>query len=84
MKISESRRLRGEKKSKARQQHHKDQVSGSEGKYREMASLLALGGEAATKLDITRIDKLLKATGHTTEELQTLVNEFRVAQREQK
>ena len=84
MKISESRRLRGEKKSKARQQHHMDQATGSEGKYREMASLLAEGGEGAAKLDLARIDKLLKATGHTTEELQALVDEFRTANRAKK
>jgi len=77
MKISESRRLRGEKKSKARQQHHMDQNTGAEGKYREMAKQLAEGGEAAAKLDVTRIDKLLKAAGHNSEELQELVNEFR-------
>ncbi len=77
MKISESRRLRGEKKSKARQQHHMDQNTGAEGKYREMARILAEGGEAASKLDISRIEKLLKSTGHTSEELQELVNEFR-------
>ncbi|MHC5066488.1 MAG: hypothetical protein ACYTG5_21240 [Planctomycetota bacterium] len=77
MKISESRRLRGEKKSKARQQHHMDQNTGAEGKYRDMAKVLAEGGEAAAKLDIARIEKLLKATGHSSEELQELVNEFR-------
>ncbi len=77
MKISENRRLRGEKKALARHDHQARMMSGAEKKFFQLASAIADGPEAAAKLDLSKTDLILKKAGKTTADLQELVEELR-------
>jgi hypothetical protein len=77
MKISENRRLRGEKKALARQAHLERQNSRHEKKFWEYARAIAQGETAAGKVDFTKLETVLKQAGKTTEDLQQAVEEVR-------
>ena len=77
MKISESARLRGEKKAMARHSHQARMNSGAEKKFFELAAAIADGPAAAAKLDLSKTDVILKKAGKTAEDLQELVEELR-------
>ena len=69
MKISENRRLRGEKKALARQDHQTKQNTRFEKKYVALATAIAKGDEAAAAKDLAKMDVILKQAGKTTEDL---------------
>jgi hypothetical protein len=73
MKISESRRLRGEKKARARQDHQDQQNSRHEKKFCEFVDAIAKGEPG--NLDFTRLDLVLRQAGKTTDDLQAAVEE---------
>ncbi len=77
MKISENRRLRCEKKSRARHVEQHGQASRAEIKYMNLAKAMAEGGAAAAKIDLKGVEKILKSAGHTAQDLQVLVDEIR-------
>jgi hypothetical protein len=77
MKISENRRLRGEKKALARQAHQDKQNSRFEKKFLEFARAIAEGEAGAAKIDFSKLDTVLKQAGRTPEELQETVAEIR-------
>jgi len=77
MKISENRRLRGEKKALARQAHQDLQNSRFQKKYLELAKAIADGESAAAKVDFSKTDIILRQAGKTPEDLQKLVEELR-------
>ena len=77
MKISENRRLRGEKKAMARHDHQARQNSRHEKKFWEYARAIAEGEAGAAKIDFAKLDIVLKQAGKTTEELQAAVEEMR-------
>ncbi len=77
MKISENRRLRCEKKSRARHVEQHGQASRAEVKYQNLAKAMAEGGAAAAKIDLKGIAKILQSAGHSSEDLQALVNDLR-------
>ena len=75
MKISENRRLRGEKKALARHAHQERQNSRHEKKFMEAAEAIASGD--SSKFDITKLPLLLQQAGRTQEELQAEVDRIR-------
>lgn len=77
MKISENRRLRGEKKALARHDHQAKQNSRFEKKFLEYARAIAEGESSAHKIDFTKLDTVLKQAGKTPEDLQETVAEIR-------
>ena len=77
MKISENRRLRGEKKAMARHDHQARQNSRHEKKFWEYAKTIAEGEDAAGKIDFAKLDVVLKQAGKTTDDLQAAVEEVR-------
>ena len=77
MKISENRRLRGEKKAMARRAHQERQNSRHEKKFYELASAIAEGESASKKIDFTKMELILQQAGKTPEDLQKLVQELR-------
>ena len=77
MKISENRRLRGEKKAMARHEHQEKQNSRFEKKFLEYARAIAEGDEGKSKIDFSKLDTVLKQAGRTPEELQEMVTQFR-------
>ncbi|MBK8976271.1 MAG: hypothetical protein IPM29_10105 [Planctomycetes bacterium] len=77
MKISENRRLRGEKKAMARHEHQQFQNSRHEKKFYEFARLIAQGESAAGRIDFTQQDTILKQAGKTVADLQEAVEAFR-------
>ncbi|MBI5851721.1 MAG: hypothetical protein HZB39_11950 [Planctomycetes bacterium] len=77
MKISENRRLRGEKKALARHEHQETQNSRFEKRYLEYARAIAEGETSAGKIDFTKLELVLKQAGKTTNDLQAKVAEIR-------
>ncbi len=77
MKISENRRLRGEKKALARHDHLETQNSRFEKKFLEYARAIAEGEGSAQKIDFTKLELVLKQAGKTTSDLQVLVTQYR-------
>lgn len=77
MKISENRRLRGEKKAMARHEHQAKQNSRFEKKFLEYARAIAEGESAKNKIDFTKLETVLKQAGKTTEDLQEMVSQIR-------
>ena len=77
MKISENRRLRGEKKALARHEHQAKQNTRFEKKFIEYARAIAKGESGNSKLDFTKLDTVLKQAGRTTEDLQEMVTQIR-------
>jgi len=77
MKISENRRQRVEKKSKARHDHQEKQNARFTSKFESIARIIAGGGKDAEKLDFAEVDKIVKAAGKTGEELAERVAEIR-------
>ena len=77
MKISETRRLRGEKKAKARQDHQSKQNQRYEKKFYALAEAIAKGDEEAARDDLARVDVILRQAGKTPEDLQKLIAELR-------
>ncbi|MFO1054320.1 MAG: hypothetical protein U1F36_19040 [Planctomycetota bacterium] len=77
MKISENRRLRGEKKALARHDHLEQQNSRFEKRFLEYARAIAEGGNSSTKLDLTKMDLVLRQAGKTMADLQTKIAEYR-------
>ena len=77
MKISENRRLRGEKKALARHEHQAKQNSRFEKKFLEYARAIAEGEASAHKIDFTKLETVLKQAGKTTEDLQEMVAQIR-------
>lgn len=77
MKISENRRLRGERKALARHDHLDKQNSRFEKRFLEYARAIAEGEGSATKIDFTKIELVLRQAGHSTEDLQAKVEEIR-------
>ena len=75
MKISENRRLRGEKKAMARHEHMERQNSRHEKKFWEYARAIAQGESA--KVDFSKLELVLKQAGKTSEDLQQAVAEAR-------
>lgn len=82
MKISENRRLRGEKKAIARQEHQTKQNSRFEKKFLEYARAIAEGQASAAKIDFKLLETVLKQAGRTTEDLQEMVTQIREEIRE--
>ncbi len=80
MKISENRRMRVEKKSKARHAHQERQNSRFSGKFETVAQAIAAGGKAAQKLDFAEVEKILNAAGKNGEDLAKRVDEIRAEQ----
>ena len=78
MKISENRRLRGEKKALKRHAHQERQNSGQEKKFWELARAIAEGENAKNKIDFTQTEKILKQASKTPEDLQEAVEECRL------
>ena len=77
MKISENRRLRGEKKAMARHDHQAKQNSRFEKKFVEYARAIAEGESAKNKIDFTKLDTVLKQAGKTPDDLQEMVSQIR-------
>ncbi|MGE0145583.1 MAG: hypothetical protein AB7I19_20280 [Planctomycetota bacterium] len=77
MKISENRRLRGEKKALARQDHMDQQNSRYEKRFLEYARAIAEGEASAHKIDFTKLELVLRQAGKTTEDLQAQVVAYR-------
>ena len=77
MKISENRRLRGEKKAMARHEHMERQNDRHEKKFWEYARAIASGEAGAGKIDFTKLELVLKQAGKTSEDLQQAVAEAR-------
>ena len=77
MKISENRRLRGEKKALARQAHQDKQNSRFEKKFLEYARAIAEGEAGAGKIDFSKLETVLKQAGRRPEDLQETVAEIR-------
>lgn len=77
MKISETRRLRGEKKAKARQDHQSKQNERFEKKFYALAEAIAKGDQEAAKDDLAKMDIILRQAGKTTDDLNALIAELR-------
>lgn len=75
MKISENRRLRDEKKSMSVHHHRSDQASKQETKFQDLARAMATGDTA--KLDVEKIQKILRTSGRSSEDLQKAVEDWR-------
>lgn len=82
MKISENRRLRGEKKALARHAHQERQNSRHEKKFWEFASAIAEGEAGASKIDLTKLPLVLQQAGKTQEDLMAAVEEIRKENKE--